>query len=181
MVTSKQLEFLRSIVPNARLIALLVNPKNRNAALQTRAVHDAAENLAQDLLIVEASNEGELQNAFSTAIHRKSNGLLVGSDPYFNGERNLLADLALRARLPTVFEFRDYVVAGGLASYGAALSDGYLQAGIYASRILHGEKPSELPIVQPTRLQLIVNMKTAKALGVTIPDTILSLANEVIE
>jgi putative ABC transport system substrate-binding protein len=180
-VTSKQLEFLRTIVPQCQLIAVLTNPKNRNARLQTQAVEEAAEHVGQKLLILKASNETELRNAFATAKEQKSSGLLVASDPYFNGQRNLLADLALRANLPTIFEFRDYVVAGGLASYGAALTDGYLQAGIYAGRILHGDKPSDLPVVQPTRLRLVLNLKTAQALGVTIPDTVQSLADEVIE
>jgi putative ABC transport system substrate-binding protein len=180
-LTSKQLELVGEIVPNMRTIGMLINPINGNADLQKGTVQAATGQLGLRLVLAQASNDAQIKSAFDFIFAQKVDALLVGSDPYFNGRRELLGQLALRLEIPTVYEFRDYTVAGGLMSYGAMLADAYQQAGIYAGKILKGAHPSELPVVQPTRFQLVINIKTAKALGLTVKPSIMAIADEVIE
>jgi putative tryptophan/tyrosine transport system substrate-binding protein len=178
---AKRLELLREAVPTARLIAVLVNPTNAHAEGQIREVETAARASSQPIIVLNASTEGEIEKSFEVAVNRQADALLVGSDTFFTSEPTLFVLLTARHALPAIYPWRSHTDAGGLMSYGASLIDAYRQAGVYAGKILAGTKPAELPIQQPTKFELVINTKAAKALGLTIPSTLIARADEVIE
>jgi putative ABC transport system substrate-binding protein len=178
---AKGLQFLHELVPQATLIAALFNPSNRNAELDTPTVQAAAGVLGLRLLVLHASDRTGIDAAFATALQRRADALLVSSDNFFATATDQFAALEARHHLPAAFDRRAFAVAGGLMSYGADFTDEERQMGIYAGRILRGEKPADLPVVQPTKFELVINLKTAKALGLTVPNQMQLLADEVIE
>src|SRR5262252_3646877 len=162
VMEGKRLGLLHGLVPTAALIAVLLNPTNANFQSQLRGVQDAARDLGQQVSILSASNERDIDVAFATVTRSRAGAVLVGSDPFFNNERDQVVALATRFAIPAIYEGREFAMAGGLASYGTSLADAYRQAGIYAGRILRGEKPADLPVVQPTKFEFVINLKTAK-------------------
>jgi ABC-type uncharacterized transport system substrate-binding protein len=178
-VGPKLLELLRGAVPSATVMGLLVNPTNPNAESQTRNMQAAALGLNLQLEVLKASAEGEFDAAFAQLQERRVSGLIIGQDVLFNTKSAQLAALTVRHAIPAIALVREFAIAGGLISYGASRLDSWRQAGIYVGRILKGEKPSELPVMQPTKFELTVNLKTAKALGLNLP--YVGLADEVIE
>jgi putative tryptophan/tyrosine transport system substrate-binding protein len=177
----KQLELLHEVAPTATLVAFLVNPKNPIAESDTRDLQSAASITRQQILVLNASNESEIDNAFATLVQQQAGSLLVQSDPFFNSRPDRIVALAARHAIPAMYQWRDFPVAGGLMSYGTILADAYRQVGIYAGRILKGAKPSDLPVQQSVKVQLVINLKTATALGLTFPLPLLGRADEVIE
>jgi len=178
---AKKLGLLHEIVPKARLIAMLVNPTNPSADTAIADVQKAASALAQQILLLKASTERDIKTAVETAARQQAGGLLVAHDPYFLSRREQFVVLAARHAIPAIYEFREFVSAGGLLSYGSLITDNYRLAGNYAGRILKGAKPADLPIQRPTKFELVINLKTAKALGLTIPPSVLLRADEVIQ
>jgi putative ABC transport system substrate-binding protein len=177
----KRLELVRQLVPNATVIGVLINPRNPNADSQSKDAQEATRLLGLQLHIVNASSERDFDVAFASLVQQRANALVVAADPFLFGRRDQLVALAARYAVPTVYDLREYAMAGGLISYGNSLTDAYRQAGNYTGRILKGAKPEDLPVLQPTKFELIINLKTAKALGLTIPPTLISLADEVID
>jgi putative ABC transport system substrate-binding protein len=180
-LTAKRLGLLRELVPQAGPIAVLVNPTNSETETTTRDVQEAAHKLGLELLFVKASSEREIDAAFVTVRQQGAVALLVGVDPFFSSQRDQLVALAARYATPTMYYLREFAAAGGLISYGTSVANAYRQAGVYVSQILSGVKPSDLPVVRPTKFELAVNLKAAKALGLTIPETLLATADEVIQ
>jgi len=178
---SKRLGLLHEAAPAAKTIAVLFNPANPAVELQLRDVRDAAPRVGVEVIIFSTKAEDEFDGIFATMAQRQAGGLLVGADPFFNSRRARLIALAARHRLPAIYEWRQFAVDGGLMSYGTVLTDAYSQAGHYAGRILDGEKPADLPVVQPTNFQFVINLKAAKALGLEISPTLSARADEVIE
>jgi putative ABC transport system substrate-binding protein len=178
---SKRLALLHEAVPAAKTIAVLVNPASPGAESQTRDVQEAAPRLGVEIVIFNADGSGEFDSLFTTMTERKAGALLVTADPSLYNQREYLIALAARHRLPAIYEWRLHAVEGGLMSYGTVLTDAYSQLGRYAGRILNGEKPGDLPVVQPTNFQFVINLKTAKTLGLEIPPTLSARADEVIE
>jgi putative tryptophan/tyrosine transport system substrate-binding protein len=178
---AKRLGLLHELMPTVNLIGVLANPNFADAQTQLRDVENAAHSLGVKLLVQKASTEFELDTAFADLARQKTGALLVISDPFFTIQRVQIAALAAKHAMPAVFELREYAAAGGLMSYGPDLANGYRQGGVYAGKILKGAKPAELPVEQPTKLELVINLKTAKALSLQIPDKLLALADEVIE
>jgi len=168
-------------VPQAKSIALLVNPNNAFAERVIRDVHETAQAKGLQLHILKAVAEGEFQTAFASLVQVQAGALLVSPDSFFISRREELVALAARSAVPAIYEWREFTAAGGLISYGTSLIGIYRQVGIYAGKILNGAKPADLPVEQPTTFELVVNLKTAKALGLTIPQSILARADEVIE
>jgi putative tryptophan/tyrosine transport system substrate-binding protein len=181
VLEGKRLALLHGLVPAAALIAVLLNSTNANFQTQLRGVQDAARTLGQQVSILSASTAHDIDVAFATVTKSGAGALLVGSDPFFNSERDQIIALAARHTIPAIFEGREFATAGGLASYGTSLAGAYREAGIYAGRILKGEKPADLPIVQPTKFEFVINLKTAKALGLDVPPGLSSSADEIIE
>jgi putative ABC transport system substrate-binding protein len=177
----KQLEFLREVTPAAGLVAFLANPHNPNAENDAREAQRAARALDVKLLTLNVGSEPDLEAAFVTLTQQGARALLVDPDPFFTARPGTLAALATRHRIAAIHYLREFTSAGGLASYVTGFADGYRQAGIYAGRILKGEKPAELPVQHSTKVELVINLKTAKALGLTVPLPLLGRADEVIE
>jgi putative ABC transport system substrate-binding protein len=178
---AKRLSLLQELVPSVPLVGALLNPDHATARGQLKELEEATRTINKRLFVSKASNDTELAAAFDALLQQQVGALLVAADPYFDTRREKLIAFASQNRLPAFYHFRDYVVAGGLISYGPSVTDGYRQAGIYVGRILKGAKPAELPIVQPTKFELVINQKTAKAMGFTIAPSILARADEVIE
>jgi putative ABC transport system substrate-binding protein len=178
---AKRLEYLSELASQARAITLLVNPNNANAEPMIQDVHEAARAKRVQLQILKAGTESEIEAAFATLVQLQAGALAVGTDPFFLSRRDQLVTLAARHAVPAIYELREFAAAGGLISYGLNLSASYRQVGIYTGKILKGAKPADLPVQQPTKFELVVNLKTAKSLGLTIPQSILGRADEVIE
>jgi len=181
LLAAKQLEMLHDAVPNAATVGFLANPGNPNATADMAEVRSAAATLGLALRVASATAEDAIENALVTLVQEQARALLIGSDPLFGVHRERLASLAQRYGLPAIFNTLDFVHAGGLMSYGPDQTDVYRQAGAYAGRVLNGEKPADLPVVQPTKFELAINLKTAKALGIEMPAALLARADEVIE
>jgi putative ABC transport system substrate-binding protein len=181
-VAPKQLQLLHELVPKANVMALLVNPASPTLAdSSTRALQAAARTIGLDLHVLNASTEGEFDGVFAKLIQLRAGGLVIGSDPFFTSRTEELAALAVHHGVPAVYHWREFAVAGGLVSYGAAVTDVYRLAGNYAGRILKGDKPADLPVQQVTKVEMHINQKTAKALGLTVPQALLLRADDVIE
>jgi putative tryptophan/tyrosine transport system substrate-binding protein len=181
LMEPKRLGLLRDLVPGAALIGVILNPAFPAAARQLQEIEETARGIDQRIVVAKASTDEELEAAFSLLVREQVNALLVAASPYFDTRRERIIDFAAEQRLPAIYQFREYAVSGGLLSYGVSISDGYRQYGDYAAKILKGAKPADLPFLQPTKFELIINMKTAKALGIKISANLLSLADEVIE
>jgi putative tryptophan/tyrosine transport system substrate-binding protein len=178
----KRLEVLHQLIPTAKILGLLVNPTNRNATeAQIKVAQAAAESFGLQLHILYASNDHEFDAVFSSLAERRVGGLTIGPDPYFLGHSQQLAALAIHQAVPALSSYREFPLAGGLMSYGSDLADQYRLVGIYIGRILKGEKPADVPVQQPTKMELVINLKTAKVLGLDVPPKLLALADEVIE
>jgi putative ABC transport system substrate-binding protein len=177
----KQLGLLRELLPAASRFGLLVNPKNENAETITRDLKAAAAKIGVEIDVVRATDSHEIEEAFVALIRDKVHALVVGTDPFFYNRRVQLATLATRHALPTVYNAREYAEAGGLMSYGTTLKEALRQTGVYAGRILKGDKPADLPVVQSTKFEFVINLPTARALGLEVPPTLLARADEVIE
>ena len=181
LLVAKRLELLRELVPAATIIAFLVNPDNSNARPDTAAMQAAAARLGQKLIVLSARTEQDIDLAFASLGQQQATALVVNTDAFFLTRRNQLASLEARYAIPTIHDLREYTAAGGLMSYGTNLADAYRQAGIYVGRILKGAKPGDLPVVQPTKFDLVINLRTARSLGLTVPLTLQASADEVIE
>jgi putative tryptophan/tyrosine transport system substrate-binding protein len=177
----KRLELLRELVPTATTIAFLVNPDNSNAQRDTRVAQTTAGSFGQQLVVLRARTESDIDTAFAALVQQRANALVVNTDAFFLGRRNRLIALAARHAVPTIHDLREFAAAGGLISYGTNLAHAYRQGGTYVGKILKGEKPANLPVVQPTKFDLVINLKTATALGLTIPRALLAAATELIE
>jgi ABC-type uncharacterized transport system substrate-binding protein len=180
-LTGKRLELLCELIPQARTIALLVNPKSPTAEPSIRGAQEAARAKGVQLSILNASTESEIDAAFATFVNLRADGLIIAADPFFDTRRQQLVAPAARYRVPTIYFEREFSAAGGLISYGTSLPAVYRQMGVYAGRILKGENPANLPVEQPTKFEMIINLKTAEALGLTVPPKLLFTADEVIE
>jgi putative ABC transport system substrate-binding protein len=178
---AKRLELLRQLVPGATTIAVLVNPNTPLTEAERKDVQAAAQAIGQQLIIFDISSDRDIETAFAAFVQRGAGALLVGTGGFLNSNRERIAAVANRHALPASYSQREGVVAGGLMSYGPSISDAYRQAGIYSGRILNGEKPADLPVIRSTKFELVLNLKTAKALGLTIPPSLLVAADEVIE
>ena len=178
---AKRLELLRQLMPKAATIGFLVQPNTSSTEAERSDVLAAAKAVGQQLIVVDATNSREIEAAFATFVQRGAGALFVGGGAFMNRNRERLAALATRHKLPAIYAWREGLLAGGLMSYGTSQSEAYRQAGTYAGRILKGEKPGDLPVIQATKFELVINLKTAKTLGIDIPDRLLARADEVIE
>ena len=177
----KQMELVRELVPTARIVAMLVNPNNPRAASDVRDMQDAARVLGWKLHVLNASSESDFDTAFASLVQQRAGALLLNTDSFLYDRRNRLVVLAAHHGVTAIYFSRDFVTVGGLMSYGPSLADMHRQVGIYAGRVLKGEKPADLPVMQPTKFELVINLKTAKALRLTIPPSLLQRADQVIE
>jgi putative ABC transport system substrate-binding protein len=178
---AKRLELLRDLIPKIVSIGLLVNPSNPNATQQTKDMEAAAYAFGLQLNVVNANSQSDFENAFATLVRQRTDALVVSADPFFISHRDQLVALAARHSVPVIYYAREFTVAGGLVSYASSFADSFHQAASYVGRILKGEKPADLPVMQPTKFELVINLKTAKALGLDVPATLLARADEVIE
>jgi putative tryptophan/tyrosine transport system substrate-binding protein len=180
-LVSKRLGLLHDLIPTATIIGLLVNPTDPRAETQTRDMQEAAHALGLQIHVLNASTEGEIDTAFANLAQLRAGALFVGTGELFTRRPKQLAALAARQRVPAIYQYREFAAAGGLISYGTSLTDAYRLTGIYTGRVLKGEKPADMPVLQPTKFELVLNLKTAKALGLEIPPGVLAIADEVIE
>ena len=181
-LAAKRLELLHQIVPNATIIAaMLQNPVSSGIEAERRDLLAAAQAIGQQLVVLDVSSDREIETAFTTLVQRGAKAVFVGTGAFMNSQRERIVALAARNGIPAIYNWREAVAAGGLMSYAPSITDAYRQAGIYAGRILKGEKPGDLPVMLPTKFEFVINLKTAKALGIEIPDRLLALADEVIE
>jgi len=178
---TKRLELLRQLVPKATTVAMLVMPSGQETELEQVDVAKAAQALGLQLVVADATSRPEIEVAFATFAQRRADAVLVGTGALTNSHSEAIVALAARHSIPTIYSLREYVSVGGLMSYGTSITDAYRQAGIYAGRILKGGRPADLPVMQSTKFDLVLNLKTAKALGLDVPDRLLALADEVIE
>jgi putative tryptophan/tyrosine transport system substrate-binding protein len=178
LLGAKRLGLLRELVPKAEVIALLITNSSQEQATD---VQEAARDLGQRVVVLNGGTDGDIDAAFVSLSQHQVGALLIAADPFFNVRRDRLIALAAWHAVPAIYQFRDYPLAGGLMSYGASISDLYQQVGVYVGRILKGDKPADLPIMLPTKFELVINLKTAKTLGLDIPDKLLALADELIE
>ena len=178
---SKRLQVLRELAPRVTVVGMIANPDNPNTKSDLQDMQLAAQPLGVQILVANANNERELHTAFASLVDQRAGALIVSPDPFFSSRREQLVALAAHHAVPTIYEFREFVAAGGLVSYGTDITEAYRQAGVYAGRILSGEKPGDLPVQQSTKFELVINLKTARTLGIGIPPTLLALADEVIE
>jgi putative ABC transport system substrate-binding protein len=181
VLAAKRLELLRQLVPKAKILGLLVNPNTPDTQAERRDLLAAAQAIGQPFIILDISSDSDIEPAFATFVQRGVGALFTGGGAFMFSNRERLVALAARHGLPASYVLREYPMAGGLMSYGASISDAYRQAGIYAGRILKGEKPADLPVMQSTKFEFVINLKTAKALGLDVPAQLLALADEVIE
>jgi putative ABC transport system substrate-binding protein len=181
-LVQKRLELLFKLAPKTVNIGVLVNPNYPEADLQRRELQEAAEAIKQQTIhVVSATSEREIDAAFETLVRQGTDALLVANDPYFDSRRDQIAALAARHTIPAIYSGREYTAAGGLMSYGASITDSFHQAGVYTARILKGEKPSDLPVLQPTKFELVINLKVARTLGLDVPPALLAIVDDVIE
>jgi putative tryptophan/tyrosine transport system substrate-binding protein len=180
-LVQKQLEMLHQLVPMATIVAALVNPTFPASDSQSRDLREGARKLGLQLHVLYASTERDLDTAFARMVQLRASALVVGPDPFFFSRRDLIAELATRHAMPTIYYLREFAAAGGLMSYGVSVTDGYRQVGVYAGRILKGEQPSDLPVQESTKFELVINLKTARALNLEISRDLLLIADEVIE
>jgi putative ABC transport system substrate-binding protein len=180
-LTTKRLELARELLPRAATVAVLVNPRSPEAEPQLRDLQTTARAIGQQLRILNASSESEIEAAFATVMNERDAALLVTNDPLFISRLDQLVALAARHAVPTIYDRRAYTVAGGLLSYGTDYLDGYRKLGVYAAKILNGAKPADLPVEQSTKFELVINLRTAKELGLEVPATLIARADEVIE
>jgi putative ABC transport system substrate-binding protein len=178
---AKRMGLLSELVPRASAVAVLLNPNNPTVDVQLREVQEATRSLGLKLHTLYASSEGEIETAFTALVQLQAGGLLVAADSFFFSRRHQLATLANVYAVPAIYEWRDFPESGGLVSYGTDLAHAYRQVGIYTGRILKGEKPADLPVMQSTKFELVINLQTARALGLEVPPTLLARADEVIE
>jgi putative ABC transport system substrate-binding protein len=181
VLSAKRLGLLREIIPSATLVAVLLNPAWPTFDTQLNDVQEAARAIGQQIHILRANTERDIDAAFNTAKEIRATAMMVGPSTFFTVRRDQIVGLAARNALPTIYGQREFIAAGGLMSYATSLAEAYRQAGIYTGKILGGARPAELPVVQSAKFELLINLKTAKALGLEIPDRLLALADEVIE
>ena len=180
-IETKRLELLHELAPASSSLAILLNPSSPQAQTQEREAQRAARVIGRQVLVLKAGTQREIEEVFAALVRERAGALLVGADTLFVSQATLFVVLTARHSIPTIYPFRSFVDAGGLMSYGTSLIDAYRQTGVYAGRVLKGEKPGDLPIAQPTKFELIINLKTARAVGIAIPPTLLARADEVIE
>src|SRR5262249_12321873 len=180
-IETKRLELLHELAPASTLLAILLNPSNAQAQAQERGAQRAARVIGRQVLVLKAGTEHEIEMAFAALVRERAGALLVGGDTFFTSQATSFLVLTVHHSIPTIYPFKSFVDAGGLMSYGTSLPDAYRQTGVYTGRVLKGEKPGDLPIAQPTKFELIINLKTARAVGIAIPPTLLARADEVIE
>ena len=181
LLGAKRLGILRDLVPSAKVIALLVNQSSSQGQRQKQDVEEAAREVGQRLVILDGSSDQEIDVSYANLAKQNVDALIVGSDPFFDPRRDRMIALSARYAMPTIYQFREFVLAGGLVSYGASITDLYRQVGVYVGRVLKGESPGDLPVMLPTNFELSINLKTAKTLGLAIPSGLLAIADEVIE
>jgi putative ABC transport system substrate-binding protein len=181
LLEPKKFELIHELVPKAAAIAILVNPDNPNSESIVKMVKAAGDGVGRSLVVVTGSTDREIESAYATVVERRAGGLIVAADPFFTARREQIVALSARHTIPAIYEWREFVEVGGLMSYGSRITDTFRQVGIYAGRILKGEKPADLPVQQPTKFELVVNLKTAKTLGLDVPTAILLRTDEVIE
>jgi putative tryptophan/tyrosine transport system substrate-binding protein len=180
-LATKRFEILRQLTPNAKTIAMLVQLDTGESVLEQREVQAAARATGQQLIVLDVNSAADIESAFATMATRGVGALYVGTSPFTTSHREQLTELAARNAIPASYSLREFVAAGGLMSYGASITDAYRQVGIYAARILRGEKPADLPVMQSTKFDFVINLKAAKALGLAVPPSLIALADEVIE
>jgi putative ABC transport system substrate-binding protein len=178
---AKRLDLLRQLVPTATTIAMLVNPNSIETEAERKDVQAAAQAIGQQIIFIDVSSDHDIDAAIVTCVQRSVGGLLIGVGPFMFSHREQLTALAARNSIPTFYNLKEYVTAGGLMSYGSSITDAYRQVGIYTGRILKGEKPADLPVMQSTKFEFVINLKTAKTLGLSVPQSLLIAADEVIE
>ena len=178
---AKRLELLGELAPAAQVVGALVNPQRPGVELQEQDLHTASKSAGRELIVFRTGDPAAIVNAFAAMAERKISALLVGADPFFNNHRQQIVLLAARHAIVAVYQGRGFVADGGLISYGPSLSEAYRQAGLYVGRILKGEKPADLPVMQPAKFEMAINLKAAKAIGLTVPPTLIARADEVIE
>jgi putative ABC transport system substrate-binding protein len=181
MMGAKRLGLLHELVPTAALIAVLINPTNSNSEALSKDIEEAARAVAQPIQVLSATTEQDLDAAFKSMVQSRVGALLVAADPFFNSRRNYIVALAARHGIPAMYEQREFALAGGLMSYGTNLAHAYRQVGLYTGRVLKGEKPADLPVVQSTTFEFVINLNAAKALGLDVPSNLSARADEVIE